>query len=256
MRLLRQADEAPMRFHVGQSVGTNPDTAADARRLANRYGMPTEVVERNHEAYKQRAAMDDAAAFTKQQPTLAGWLGEHPNNAALAQDDLPVLSTIGTWLRAAENTIPTLIGGAATIGDQFWSAVYQYAEIAKQSLPAELMATAGQPDVYIPPSTLDQLAAADKTPRPQPGIPQNPRAPGQVAPGNIDLYAQRQVTGQPPPAQAAERTPLSPAEEQQFQQWVKDNKITDLDHPDSAYDYRGFWKALDLLPQTGRTPHR
>lgn len=38
-------------------------------------------------------------------------------------------------------------------------------------------------------------------------------------------------------------TQLSPLEQQMFQKWVEANNIQDLDHPDSHYDYRGFWKA-------------
>jgi len=37
-------------------------------------------------------------------------------------------------------------------------------------------------------------------------------------------------------------TALTPAEERAFQAWVKANDIRDVDHPDSRYDYRGFWK--------------
>src|SRR5262245_53424086 len=48
-----------------------------------------------------------------------------------------------------------------------------------------------------------------------------------------------------------ETTQLTPDEEAQFQQWVRANKITDLDHPDSHYDYRGFWKAN---PNFSRAP--
>jgi len=40
-----------------------------------------------------------------------------------------------------------------------------------------------------------------------------------------------------------ENTILSPQEEAQFQQWAQNNGITDVDHPDSHYDYRGFWRA-------------
>lgn len=36
---------------------------------------------------------------------------------------------------------------------------------------------------------------------------------------------------------------LSSLEDTLFQQWVAKNKIQDLDHPDSHYDYRGFWKT-------------
>jgi len=40
-----------------------------------------------------------------------------------------------------------------------------------------------------------------------------------------------------------ERTPLTAEEERAFQRWATTNRITDVDHPDSFYDYRGFWKA-------------
>jgi hypothetical protein len=39
-----------------------------------------------------------------------------------------------------------------------------------------------------------------------------------------------------------EHTRLTPAEEWAFQQWAQTNGIRDVDHPDSYYDYRGFWK--------------
>lgn len=43
-------------------------------------------------------------------------------------------------------------------------------------------------------------------------------------------------------------TKLLPQEETQFQNWVKQNKITDVDHPDSHYDYRGYWKEVGNKP--------
>lgn len=39
-----------------------------------------------------------------------------------------------------------------------------------------------------------------------------------------------------------ETTLLTPAEEVAFQRWAKANNLTDVDHPDAHYDYRGFWK--------------
>lgn len=42
---------------------------------------------------------------------------------------------------------------------------------------------------------------------------------------------------------ASEVTQLPLEDEIKFQLWVKKNNIKDLDHPDSHYDYRGFWKA-------------
>jgi N12 class adenine-specific DNA methylase len=40
------------------------------------------------------------------------------------------------------------------------------------------------------------------------------------------------------------RTDLSPAEEAQFKAWVKANNVPNDDRPQSDYDMRGFWKAL------------
>lgn len=39
-----------------------------------------------------------------------------------------------------------------------------------------------------------------------------------------------------------ETTQLSSEEESAFRTWAKRNNIRDVDHPDSHYDYRGFWK--------------
>lgn len=45
-----------------------------------------------------------------------------------------------------------------------------------------------------------------------------------------------------------ENTVLSPDDEQAFRQWIAQNNIHDLDHPDSHYDYRGFWKQTQGAP--------
>lgn len=45
-----------------------------------------------------------------------------------------------------------------------------------------------------------------------------------------------------------EQTPLSPPEEQAFQQWAMQNQIRDVDAPDAHYDYRGFWKQTQGAP--------
>jgi hypothetical protein len=48
-----------------------------------------------------------------------------------------------------------------------------------------------------------------------------------------------------------EVTPLNPQEEAQFQIWAKSTGIQDVDHPDSHYDYRGYWKELAGKQHTG-----
>jgi hypothetical protein len=46
----------------------------------------------------------------------------------------------------------------------------------------------------------------------------------------------------------ADVTVLSPAQEVAFQKWARDNGIADVDHPDSYYDYRGYWQATKGAP--------
>lgn len=46
----------------------------------------------------------------------------------------------------------------------------------------------------------------------------------------------------------ADVTKLSPTEEAAFQAWVRANKITDVDVPESHYDYRGYWKEFGNKP--------
>ena len=47
-------------------------------------------------------------------------------------------------------------------------------------------------------------------------------------------------------------TLLTPETEAKFQQWVVQNKIRDVDHPDSHYDYRGAWLAgMSADPKAG-----
>lgn len=53
----------------------------------------------------------------------------------------------------------------------------------------------------------------------------------------------------------SEQTPLTPTEEAAFQEWVKANGITDVDHPDSKYDYRGHYKASGGKPIRAGVDH-
>ena len=50
-------------------------------------------------------------------------------------------------------------------------------------------------------------------------------------------------------------TRLTPEEEREFQAWVAANQITDVDHPQSFYDYRGFWKDPVARQQWTRGAH-
>jgi hypothetical protein len=41
-----------------------------------------------------------------------------------------------------------------------------------------------------------------------------------------------------------ENTALSPEDEREFRMWARMNQINDVDHPESRYDYRGYWKNV------------
>lgn len=62
----------------------------------------------------------------------------------------------------------------------------------------------------------------------------------------IDTFNALQPTNKP--AVSRDVTELSPDDEQQFQQWAQQNHIPDVDHPDSHYDYRGFWQQTQGAP--------
>ena len=47
---------------------------------------------------------------------------------------------------------------------------------------------------------------------------------------------------------SADVTALNPSEEGRFQRWVAANRIEGLDEPDTAYDYRGYWKEYGDTP--------
>jgi len=58
-------------------------------------------------------------------------------------------------------------------------------------------------------------------------------------------------------ASRGERTPLTPAEEARYRRWVREQGITDADHPESKYDYRGAFKARarSAINPTDNAPH-
>jgi len=53
----------------------------------------------------------------------------------------------------------------------------------------------------------------------------------------------------------SETTRLGPDEERDFAAWSRANGVRDVDHPDSHYDYRGFWKESGGRPVRGGVDH-
>ena len=82
----------------------NPQRTADVNRLARDVGQPPAVVEEQYDAMTQYRRARAAREAARNQPKLGDWLGDE-RNAALAQDDVGLLESIGDtvagWLRSS-----------------------------------------------------------------------------------------------------------------------------------------------------------
>jgi hypothetical protein len=61
------------------------------------------------------------------------------------------------------------------------------------------------------------------------------------------------MTGTMPPPAPPTNPQLTPAEEAQFQQWIKTNKVPFALNPPSDFNLRGFWRAM-MEGRAGRKP--
>ena len=68
----------------------------------------------------------------------------------------------------------------------------------------------------------------------------DPRVRQQIA---IQQALQQLLTAgmEPQPSHAQDVTRLTPAEEAEFAKWAREANVRDIDHPESFYDYRGYW---------------
>lgn len=83
------ADNESLRETFSLVQGEKPDQYAQALDLAGKVDLDVDTVKRNHEVVGQQHWLNtyDFDGLTKNTPRLATWL-EHPDNAAVAQDDL------------------------------------------------------------------------------------------------------------------------------------------------------------------------
>lgn len=105
VREYRGEQDAKLRTTVLQGATQTPDRAAEARKYADRFGLPPSVVEHNFDTYKRKAALEDVSTVAQHAPSLGGWLAKDPSNAAVAQDDLPTLSNFDRLAGFARRTL-------------------------------------------------------------------------------------------------------------------------------------------------------
>jgi hypothetical protein len=93
--------QARLGLSVGVGARRDPDKAARILRVQLKTGMPTDLVERNLDAIEAEASRSDfnAQQFYKSSPTVAKWLAEDPNRAAMVGEDLTRLNYVERQLR-------------------------------------------------------------------------------------------------------------------------------------------------------------
>lgn len=89
-----------VRVVLPEAVKANPDQAAEARRMAQRYQVPPSVSQERLDQFRQKWASDDAAAILRDAPRASAWLS-NLDNAKIAHDDTPSLAGIEMSVRRA-----------------------------------------------------------------------------------------------------------------------------------------------------------
>lgn len=96
----QQSRETAMRRSVLQTADQAPDTAAEARRLSLRLGVPADTVRQNLPAYRQQSEVEKPYTQIQQQsPHTAAFIAK-PENHAIAKDDLENLGALEWFMQA------------------------------------------------------------------------------------------------------------------------------------------------------------
>lgn len=119
---------AKLRSSTQQAQDTSPDQAAEALKLATRYGLPSAVVGRNLDTFRERARQDDASQANRAAPKTTAWMAADPLHAAVASDDLEPLTTLERTIGVARNVAGAAGAGVMDFSRGIWGAVYGGAE--------------------------------------------------------------------------------------------------------------------------------
>lgn len=153
-----------LRASLYSGLMENPDEVARARNLAQRTGLPRDVVQRNYAEVERNLKLDQFDATLSQSPTFARWLSEQ-GNAALAHDDSPSLTAIEKAIRSTWQFSRSVAAGA-------------------QGMPADLVYGGGRALFETVAPVLDPLAGTI--------LPENPLR--RVAEGFAGLQRTAQAT--------------------------------------------------------------
>ncbi len=106
---LRQETTGRARVSLGAALDTNPDEAARGKALAEKAGLPTDVVERNRPEIERKTKLEEYDALLESSPKLRDRLAADPDLAKQAHDDLDSLS----WWERAQNLAVSVVSPGA-----------------------------------------------------------------------------------------------------------------------------------------------
>lgn len=118
---------------VRQAQATPPDTAGRVLQLQAKTGIPATVISRNLDTVERQAAGQsfDPGTLRRESPALASWLQVNPMHAAVAQDDLPTLSTLERTLQiGGQIARRPLYGAYHAATTSLWNVIKNLADTA------------------------------------------------------------------------------------------------------------------------------
>jgi hypothetical protein len=128
---------------LSTAVTIKPDAMAEAERLAKRYPAPAEVIVQDLEAYRLQEVLDLSDSDLQKAPMLRELMRRDVKLAAMAQDDIPVLTKVGNFVGD--------LGGAMKAG------VFRASRGAAGTFQAGLELVAPALDIFEP---VDPLATS------------------------------------------------------------------------------------------------
>lgn len=112
-------DQQPLNGVISEAVKVDPARAAHQRRVQRVTGLPVDMIDASTDAeYKRRKIIGQDLS---KHPRTASFL-QDPDNAAIAQDDIPVLKEVEKWLdttKTFKNFGSTLLNDVRTMGQGY-----------------------------------------------------------------------------------------------------------------------------------------
>lgn len=96
---------------------TNPDELAGDIKLGKAFGVPAGVATANRDTLNSRLQDIQDQTYLSRAPLLTDWMTAHPDNAALAQDDLEHLSGLESFARGFVNFAKKGVAATAQTAD-------------------------------------------------------------------------------------------------------------------------------------------